>query len=275
MALAVRAKSRRIRAVMRKDLAELVRQPATMIPALLMVAGALIPAFAIAIIVPRLSGESLAESEFAEAARSAASIVPELQGLSGAALVQGFLFHQFLLLLLMVPIVGSMALAAHAVIGEKQARSLEPLLATPLETTELLAAKALTPLLVSLLLLGVALSLYLAGVAVMAAPGVWQSLVGPRTLLVVGLGGPLVSLAGLQSAVILSSRVNDARSAQQLGGLIVLPLTVAFVAQVIGQSLLGPAVLFAGIAALIVVNAGLLWLGVRVFDRETILMRWR
>ena len=35
-----------------------------------------------------------------------------------------------------------MSVAAYAVIGEKQARTLEPLLATPLTTFELLAAKA-------------------------------------------------------------------------------------------------------------------------------------
>ena len=34
-----------------------------------------------------------------------------------------------------------MSVAAHSVIGEKQARTLEPLLATPLKTSELLAAK--------------------------------------------------------------------------------------------------------------------------------------
>jgi ABC-2 type transport system permease protein len=59
--------------------------------------------------------------------------------------VQTFLFHQFSLLLLLVPIVSATALATHAVIGEKQSRALEPLLATPISTIELLAAKALTP----------------------------------------------------------------------------------------------------------------------------------
>ena len=33
--------------------------------------------------------------------------------------------------------------AAHAVVGEKQARTLEPLLATPITTVELLVAKVL------------------------------------------------------------------------------------------------------------------------------------
>ena len=41
-------------------------------------------------------------------------------------------------------VTGGMSVAAHSVIGEKQARTLEPLLATPLKTSELLAAKVIS-----------------------------------------------------------------------------------------------------------------------------------
>ena len=61
--------------------------------------------------------------------------------LSADARVQLFLFQQFLMLFLLTPITGAMALAAHAIVGEKQARTLEPLLATPMTTFELLTAK--------------------------------------------------------------------------------------------------------------------------------------
>ena len=83
-------------------------------------------------------------------AANAVGRIPELAGLSGNALIQTFLFHQFSLLLLLVPIVSATALATHAVIGEKQSKALEPLLATPISTIELLAAKTLTPFLFAL-----------------------------------------------------------------------------------------------------------------------------
>jgi len=63
--------------------------------------------------------------------------------LSAYGRVQVFLFQQFLMVFLLIPITGAMALAAHAVVGEKQARTLEPLLATPITTAELLVAKVL------------------------------------------------------------------------------------------------------------------------------------
>ncbi len=245
-----RAKSSaRVAALMRKDVEELARQPGAVIPGLLMVVVAVLPV--LLLIVSSESGELLDPRE------------------------QSFFFQQFLLLLPMVPVVGSMALAAHAVVGEKQARALEPLLATPLTTAELLAAKSLTPFLFSLALLGLASALYMGGIAWVGAPGVWRSLLTFRTLVLLAGLAPLVSLAGLQTAVILSSRTNDARSAQQLGGLVLMPLTGAFVAQLVGDTVLGVRFTLAAIVVLLLVNAALLWIGVRLFNRETILMRWK
>jgi ABC-2 type transport system permease protein len=266
----------RVLALVRKDAAELMRNPGALVPAASMAVASLIPAFLVGIVVPRLAGETLAESdEFSEAARLAVSIVPELAALDGNALVQGFVFHQFGLLILMVPVVGSMALAAHAVIGEKLARTLEPLLATPMSAGELLAAKTITPLAFSLALLWLTLAVFIVGIAGVGEPGVWLSLLGPRTLLLFFVVGPLLTLVALMLAVIISSRVNDPRSAQQLGALVVLPITAAFVGQLVGQFLVGFRALGLAGVALAVLAACLLWVGIHVFDRERILMRWK
>ena len=130
-----------------------MRNPGAVIPAILMVFASLFPLFLVIFLVPMLMGRTLEQSgEFAEEAANAVGRIPELAGLSGNALVQTFLFHQFSLLLLLVPIVSATALATHAVIGEKQSKALEPLLATPISTIELLAAKTLTPFLFALAL---------------------------------------------------------------------------------------------------------------------------
>lgn len=266
----------RIRGLALKDAAELWRNPGAVLPAVAAAFASLIPAFIIATAAPILSGETLEQSgEFSEGARAAAAIVPELRRLQGTALVQAFLFHQFGVLLLTVSVLGSMALAAHAVIGEKIARTLEPLLATPISTGELLAAKTLTPLAFSLAIMWTTLGIYVAGIAVVAEPGVASTFFGSRTLLQFGLVGPLVTLLALLLAVIISSRVNDPRSAQQLGALVVLPIAAVFVAQLMGQFVLGPAGLLQAALWLIGLDAVLLWVGIRVFDRERILMKWK
>ena len=265
----------RVAALARKDALELLRNPGAIIPAVMMVFASLFPAFLVIVITPRLVGKTLEESgEFADEAAKAIGTLPELAGLSGNALVQTFVFHQFSLLLLMVPIVGAMSLATHAVIGEKQAKALEPILATPISTLELLAAKVAIPFLFALILSWSAAALYVGGAMVFGEPGVWNALVGVRFALMFGLLGPLVELASLLLSVIVSSRAADPRSAQQITALLILPVTGLFVAQLMGVFVIGGAVLVFGALGCIILNGILLWVGVQVFQRESILTRW-
>jgi len=266
----------RVTALARKDASELIRNPGAVIPPILMVFGALFPLFLVVFFVPMIMGRTLEQSgEFAEEAANAVGRIPELAGLSGNALIQTFLFHQFSLLLLLVPIVSATALATHAVIGEKQSKALEPLLATPISTIELLAAKTLTPFLFALALTCVAVALEVTGAIAIAEAGVWRAIVGPRLFILFGLLGPLVELASLQVSVIVSSRSSDPRSAQQLTALLILPVTIVVVAQLMGLVIVGPTALLLGALACLILNGVLAWIGVRLFERESILTRWR
>lgn len=266
----------RVLALAGKDARELLRNPGAIVPPILMVFVSMFPAFLVIAVVPKLVGKTLEETgEFSDRAIEAAATVPELAGLSGDAMIQTFLFHQFALMLLLVPIVSATALAAHAVVSEKQARALEPLLATPISTLELLAAKVLTPFVFALALTWAAGALYVFGAFLVGEPGVWRAVAGVRLLIMFGVLGPLLELASLLVSVIVSSRAADPRSAQQLSALLILPLTMVFVAQFMGLLVVGPAAMLLGALACLVLDAVLLWVGVRVFQRETILTRWK
>ncbi|HYU78951.1 MAG TPA: hypothetical protein VEK56_08190 [Vicinamibacterales bacterium] len=268
--------SQRIGGLVAKDLAELSRNPGATVPPILTAIAAMVPAFLITIVTPKISGEHVADAqELQRAAQRAAELLPELGLLAPNAQVQAFMFQQFALFLLLVPVVGSMALAAHAIIGEKIARTLEPLLATPISTIELLVAKTSAPFALTLALMWATLLVYVGGIAAVAEPDVWRALVGTRVVVMFFVVGPLISLVSLQLAIVISLRVNDPRSAQQLGALIILPVTGLFVAQLMGGFVVGVNALLAIAAGLAVVNAGLLYLGARVFQRENILMRWK
>ena len=266
----------RILALARKDAAELIRNPGAVLPAVAMVFGSLLPAFLVTIGAPMIAGRTLEESgEFADEAARAVETLPELAGLAGNALIQAFVFQQFALLLMLVPVVSATALATHAVIGEKQARAIEPLLATPITTFELLIAKCLTPFLFALGLTWLAGALYVGGILLIGEPGVWRSVLGLRTFIMFVILGPLVELATLQVSVIVSSRASDPRSAQQLTSLLILPITVVFIAQLMGSFVLTPEWLLLACAALALLNGGLLLAGIRIFERETVLTRWK
>ncbi len=110
------------------------------LPGLLMIPVIALP-FVFAVVVPRLAGEPLEQSEFAEHIDAVRRAWPALSALSPRAAVQVFVFQQFLTLVLLVPVSGAMSLAAYSVIGERQGRTLEPLLATPMTSVEFLLAK--------------------------------------------------------------------------------------------------------------------------------------
>jgi ABC-2 type transport system permease protein len=265
----------RIGALLAKELEDLRGNPALFIPAAITGVISILMPFVIAIAVPYFSGERLADSSDFRAALEMYRDQPAPQGLDPEGTIQALIFQQFLILLLLTPVAGAMSVAAYAVIGEKQARTLEPLLATPLTTFELLAAKVLGALVPGIVLVTACFALYVSGVAVFAHPGVYRTLLLPRALLIIFVLGPLASLAALQLAVCVSSRVNDARSAQQIGALIILPISALLIAEVTGHVRLTSAVLLLMSAALAALNAVLMAIGVRLFDRESILTRWK
>ena len=73
--------------------------------------------------------------------------------------------------------------------------------------------------------------------------------------------GPLAALAALQMAVCVSSRVNDARTAQQIGVVVILPVPGLLVGQLFGAIHADRAVIALIAVGLLVINAGLMWLG--------------
>ena len=85
---------------------------------------------------------------------------------------------------------------------------------------------------------------------------------------------PLLTIMAVLVGVIISSRVNDVRLAEQLGGMLVLPLVGLTIPVIMGKLLIS--VQMIGLIALgvAVLDAALLYVGVKLFQRETILIRW-
>jgi len=264
-----------MRALLGKELADLRQNPAVFLPAVLTGVLSILLPFFVAIIVPAFAGERLSDSSDFEIAVETYRNQPAMRGLDPEGAIQAWIFQQFLVLLVLTPVAGSMSVAAYSVIGEKQARTLEPLLATPLTTFELLAAKVLGSLLPALMLTLASFGVYVAGAALFAQPGVYLALLTPKSLAIVFVLGPLAALAALQLAVCVSSRVNDARSAQQIGALIILPIAALLVLQLTGGFLLTiPVIAFIALV-LAGVNVSLMLFGIALFDRESILTRWK
>lgn len=262
----------RLGPLFKKEVLDLVRNRAAFVPVVIAAGISLLLPFTIAVLVPVMTGHPLGDD--ADLVKVSFVAGPH-EELAPEARIQFFLFQQFLMLFLLLPITGAMSLAAHSVVGEKQGRTLEPLLATPISTVELLVAKVLGALSPTLAIASACLVMYFAGIALLAEPGVMRAMMTWRTLVLVVLVGPASALVALQSAVLISSRVNDPRTAQQFGVLIILPLTGLLVAQFTGSLWLSAPMLALIGVGLLVTWIFLTLFSVAMFEREAILTRWR
>lgn len=195
--------------------------------------------------------------------------------LEGIQCTQLLLLQQFLVLFLMMPAIIPITIASYSIVGEKTTRTLEPLLATPITTVELLAGKALAAALPALLACLASFGIFSIGTSVMAGAEVASRLLSPLWLLGIFVVGPLLSVTGVNLAIMISSRVNDPRAAEQLAALLILPVMALFLGQMFGAVVLDQTLLLSIAGALVFVDLALLYFAIRLFQRETILTRWR
>jgi ABC-2 type transport system permease protein len=262
-------------ALLGKEIIDLRQNITIFLPAMLVTVIAILMPVFVAIIVPAATGERLSDSGDLEIAIEMYKRDPSMRSLDPEAAIQAYVFQYFLVMLVLGPVTSAMSIAASSVIGEKQARTLEPMLVTPITTFELLAGKLLGALLPTLVLSVISIVLYLGVIAAAAHSGVFAVLLGLRTVGVVFLIGPLAAMVALLLAICVSSRVNDPRTAQQLSIFVILPIPALLLGQIFGGiQLTGVLILWIALA-LLLVNAGLMWFAIRLFDRETILTRWK
>jgi ABC-2 type transport system permease protein len=230
----------------------------------------------VVVVIPRVTGTPVTnDRNLHQVIARAAGSIPKLARLPPQAATEAFLLQQFLFIFLIAPIVGAVSLGAYSVVGEKQQRTLEPLLSTPVSTAELLVAKALAAFLPAMAIEAGGLCVYAALVATIGSPGVLDVLMTTRTLLLVGVLGPFAALAALQATIAVSARVNDPRSAQQISILLVAPLMVMFIGEIAGAFVVTTLMLAGVTAAVGAAWVLLVLLSVALFDRETILTRWK
>jgi len=200
----------------------------------------------------------------------------QLQGLADNECLQGFLANQFMLFFLLLPLAIPVTIASYSIVGEKMTRSLEPLLATPTSTTEIILGKALAASLPAIGATWLSFGVFLVAARFfVVSEQVYASIAHPMWLVAMALIAPLLTVLSVNVAIVISSRVNDPRAAEQLGMVVMIPLLALFFAQIFGLVALNLTSMLILAAALLVIDAALVALGVKLFQRETILTRWR
>jgi ABC-2 type transport system permease protein len=196
--------------------------------------------------------------------------------MSAGECTQYFLVSQFILIFMLMPLAIPVTIASYSIVGEKTTRTLEPVLATPVTTFELLMGKGLAAALPGVLATWAGFLIFAAGAHLLSAsPLVVEKLLDPLWLIAVFIVGPLLSVASVSVAVMVSSRANDPRVAEQLSMLVILPLLAVFFGQITGLFFINETLILWMALALVVIDSGLVAFTIHLFQRETILTRWK
>jgi len=168
------------------------------------------------------------------------------------------------------------AIAAFSLVGEKIERSLEPLLATPASDSEILVGKSLAAWLPPVAAAGIGNIVFMvfADLQTQKTLG-YLYFPNPTALMVLFVVIPLSAMVSVGLSVLVSSRVRDARTAQQISSILALPFAGIYITTEVGLIALNvPGMLvLAGILAGLV--AILFVLARATFKREEILTRWK
>jgi ABC-2 type transport system permease protein len=176
----------------------------------------------------------------------------------------------------LIPVILPSIMGSYSIVGEKIEKSLEPLLATPTTDGELLLGKSLATFIPTM---GVT---YIGAVIFVTIMDVWSYIKFGFFLLpnldlavILGIMAPLACVLSVEANVIISSKVNDIRAAQNLGSIVVLPLLLFLVFAI--QITIIPLILLALLvsATLAVADIALFYLSKATFQREEILTKWK
>jgi ABC-2 type transport system permease protein len=190
--------------------------------------------------------------------------------------MQIYLVNQFLLLFMMMPLMIPVTIAAYSIVGEKTTRSLEPLLATPITTSELLSGKALAAAIPAVLITYASFGLFVLGLFILKiSPLVRAYILSPTWFLAILILGPIFSIISVMTSIFVSSRINDPRVAEQISGVVIMPIMVVLLLQLAGVLVINLSFMLSAIASCLLIAIGMVYLGTLFFQRETILTRWK
>ena len=84
-----------------------------------------------------------------------------------------------------------------------------------------------------------------------------------------------MAILSVNFCIMVSSRVNDPRVAEQISAVVILPILAVFFGQISGLFILNSTLILILCLVLVFVDILMIYLAVRLFQRETILTRWK
>ncbi|HEV2389441.1 MAG TPA: ABC transporter permease subunit [Nitrososphaerales archaeon] len=186
------------------------------------------------------------------------------------------LLDSFAFFFVIIPAIVPTPIASYSIVGEKIEKSLEPLLATPTTDGEILLGKFLAAFIPAMVATYVGATIYMT-LMDSVTNGTLHYLYYPNPgfALILLVLAPISATISIEVSVIASARVNDVRSASQLGGVMYIPFLGIYLAGEIGLFPLDANNLLIVAGVLAVVALALFRVSTATFRREEILTKWK
>ncbi|MEO2260599.1 ABC transporter permease subunit [Paenibacillus amylolyticus] len=254
-----------IRALVRKDIRSVTASIQLWLPMLIvpLIIGIIMPS-ALLWAASRMEPRSLGNISFLLESLDALTHggqIPQLASMptDNHRIVYYLAMYMFAPLFLIIPVMASSILTANSFAGEKERKTLEGLLFTPISMNTLFKGKVLAALIPSILLSWVTFLIYGIIANILMYP-MFGTLMFPNLnwIILVVWVVPACSLMVILLNVLISAKVRGFQEAYQLGGLIVLPLIALVAGQASGMLLIGPWMLLMIGAVLLLISLVLL-----------------
>jgi uncharacterized membrane protein SpoIIM required for sporulation/ABC-type transport system involved in multi-copper enzyme maturation permease subunit len=197
-----------------------------------------------------------------------ASQVVSFVGRYGAPVIAERLIPFLLMIVGFFPISVSLVIALESFVGEKERRSIEPLLGSPLTDGQLYLGKLLAAMVPPLLASFLGITVYLVGVYRQVG---WSA--PPILLVQILLLTVVQAVVMVSGAVVISAQTTSVRAANLLASFIIIPMALLIQGEAIVMFWASYSVLWWVILADIVIAGLLLRTGIAHFNREELLGR--
>lgn len=200
----------------------------------------------------------------------------EFKGMSFEEAATRYLLRNLLAFFLLIPLGLASIAAAFSIVAEKQQRTLEPILATPISDSQFMLGKMLVATVPAM---AITWATAIISIVIIDIIG-WRrygTLLLPDRFWVTGifLLTPLLVVAAVLATMRFSAKMTDPQAANQFTGLVIVPGFVIFVG-IFGKALTLSVWMVLGACVVVFLFACWLFrLNLKKFQREEILTRWK
>jgi ABC-2 type transport system permease protein len=200
----------------------------------------------------------------------------EIVGMTGRQAIMYIVsVYFFAPIFLIIPVIASSVIASDSFAGEKERRTVEALLATPLSDGEMLLGKMLVSFVPSVAVTTAAFFVYSAIIDHFTLELFGGRLLLPNNtwlMMIFGLA-PTLAFADIALTVLISARAKGVREAQQISALFLVPMIGIVVGQLSGAILLDPWLVNVMASALMAIDIVIFTACTKAFARDRMLAR--